>query len=263
MQPTPRELAPQLRAYLANAGSPTIEAAAFCGAGPQRTDGSLALTNHPCVLDPVSLAAALGLPPARLRIANDFEAVADAIPALRDEEAPMLAGGNGIPGTPHLVLGAGTGLGVAALLPDGTDWRVLPGEGGHVDLAPVSDAECAVFARLRNTFGALSAETILSGPGLARLHTALHPHEALQTPEAISAAAKAGDYEALATLGARGGVWIAGGIVPGWGTAFDASAFREGFLDKPAQRGWLAAIPIRVVRHPQPGLLGLARRASA
>lgn len=276
--PTPPELAPLLRDYLRHAGAPTLAAAALCGAGPRRADGSIALTNHPCVLRPAELAAAAGLP--RLALVNDFEAVAQALPLLGPADLQRCGGrGDGIVGATRLVLGPGTGLGVAALAGHGDDWQVLAGEGGHVDLAPVDDEEIAVWLALRQTHGALSAETVLSGPGLERLHVALHAC-ALPAP-AITAAARAGEAAALRTLrvftlwlgrvagnaaltlGARGGVYLTGGIVPAWGALFDQRAFRAGFEDKAGAADWLAAVPSWIITHPEPALIGLTRLAAA
>ncbi|GAC1626983.1 MAG: hypothetical protein NVS9B10_15470 [Nevskia sp.] len=214
-----------------------------------------------------------------MQVVNDFEAIAQAIPALRDQTDLRRCGGS-TPGdaqAPRLVLGAGTGLGVAGLVPRRGRWLVLAGEGGHVDLAPVDDQEHAVWLALRARHGALSAESLLSGPGLERLHVALGA-QALSGP-AIADAAAAGDAaarrttrvfarwlgrvagNAALTLGARGGVYLAGGIVPAWGEHFDVTAFRAGFEDKTGFGDWLAAIPAWIVRQPQPALIGLARLA--
>ena len=272
---TPVDLAALVHRYLA-AAAVRPDAAAFCGAGPVRGDGSIALTNHACVLDPVTLAAASAL--REVRIANDFEAVAHAIPVLQDHDRRPCGGRiSGAPQAAHLVIGAGTGLGVATLVPHRGDWLVLPGEGGHVDLAPVDDEEHAIWLALRRRHGALSAESLLSGPGLERLHEVLSGRP-LAAP-VIAEAARAGHAEALRstrlfarwlgrvagnaalTLGARGGVHLAGGIVPAWGEHFEAAAFRAGFEDKTGFGDWLAAIPSWIVTHPQPALIGLARLA--
>lgn len=153
---------------------------------------------------------------------------------------------------------------------------MLAGEGGHVDLAPVNEEEYLVCRRLALEHARVSAECVLSGPGLERLHAALHEHGSDSSAALISKAAQAGDAHACQTLrvfarwlgrvagdlalslGARGGVYLAGGIVPGWGDAFDVAAFRSGFEDKAPMRDWLAQVPSFVVTHEQPGLLGLA-----
>ena len=262
--------------YLAAAGV-RPEAVALCGAGPLRADGSISLTNVHCVLHPPELAAAAGLP--RAVVVNDFEAVAHSLPALTATDVRRCGGtGDGEPHAPRLALGAGTGLGVAALIRQAAHWQALPGEGGHVDLAPVDDEELEIWQRLRRGGQRISAETVLSGAGLRRLHAALGGGD-LDGP-AITQAAACGDAVARAaqrlftrwlgrvagnaalTFAARGGVYIAGGIVPAWGEQFDAAEFRAGFEDKAPFTDWLAAIPSYVITHPQPALLGLARLAS-
>jgi glucokinase len=178
------------------------------------------------------------------------------------------------------VLGPGTGLGTAivAAVPGG--WHAIQGDGGHADLAPVDDEELDVWQRLRRLHGRLSAESVLSGPGLERLYSALADGARLGAAE-IDAAAWRGEPAAAAAhalftrwlgrvagnlaliAGARGGVYLAGGILPRWGDRFDVSAFRRAFEDKAPYTGWLRAIPSYLVMHPQPGLLGLAVLAEA
>lgn len=274
---TPSDLPALLREYLRDIGPhDALHGAAFCGAGPRRADGSIVLTNHPCALVPDALAAAVALP--QVTVVNDFEAIAEAVPALARDDLRQAGGRTaGDAHAARLVLGPGTGLGVAGLIPATDHWLVLPGEGGHVDLAPVDDTEHAVWQTLRRTHGPPSAESLLSGSGLERLHAALH-RETL-TAATISARMHAGDAAAVRTvqvftrwlgrvaanaaltLGASGGVYLAGGIVPGWGTRFDVATFRAGFEDKPGYREWLAAIPAWVITHPEPALVGLAQRA--
>lgn len=274
---TPSDLPALIREYLSQfaPGAPPV-AAALCGAGPVRDDGSIALTNHPCVLVPNALAAAAGL--ATIGIVNDFEAVAHAIPVLADGDLRACGGRPpGDPTAPRLVIGAGTGLGLASILPYRDEWLVLPGEGGHVDLAPVDDEEHAAWQALRAAHGALSAESLLSGAGFEHLYEVISGEH--KKAPAITMAARNGHYDAMGTmrlfarwlgrvtgnaaltLGARGGVYLAGGIVPGWGDLFDVREFRNGFVDKKGFESWLGAIPSWVVTHPQPALLGLARLA--
>lgn len=254
-----------------------VRAAAFCGAGPIGPDGSIRLTHAPVLLDAAGLAQAAGLP--RAVLVNDFRAIAEAIPHLPTASLAACGGGSAVEGEPVVVLGPGTGLGTAigARGPDG--WRVIQGDGGHADLAPVDDEELDIWQRLRRAHGRVSAETALCGPGLERLHAAI-AGEDLAAPE-IDAAARRGDRNALRTLslftrwlgrvagnlaliaGARGGVYLAGGILPRWAGSFDVPAFRHAFEDKAPYGGWLAAIPSWVVMHPQPGLVGLAVLADA
>lgn len=276
--PTPSDLAALVAEYCRTLAPIELTGAALCGAGPRQADGRLKLTNRNTWLDPVALASATGL--ARVHVLNDFEAVAWCLPALKPADQRALGSGTIDPGAPRLVLGAGTGLGVAGLVPSSQSYVVLPGEGGHTDLAPVDEVEHAVWTRLRRDLGRVTAEHVFSGPGLERLHAALHDGEKLGAP-AISAGLAAGEARATRTisvfarwigrfagnqalsLGARGGVYIAGGVIPSWGERFNASAFREGFEDKAPHVVWMQRVPAYVVTHPQPGLLGLAAFAAS
>jgi glucokinase len=275
---TQEDLCALIRAYLDANNAGAVSAVALCGAGPKRDDGSIHLTNHSCVLDPGAIAAATGT--SRVTVVNDFEAVVHAIPVLKPEELMQCGGGASAAHASRLAIGAGTGLGIAALVPAHDDWIAVPGEGGHADLAPVDDEELVVWQALRRTRGRVSAETVLSGPGLERLYAAVGGMRRLLGPE-IATAARDGDPHAqqsirlftrwlgrvagnvALTLAARGGVYIAGGIVPAWGVSFDVASFRAGFDNKAPFSDWLARIPAFVILHPQPALLGLARLAQA
>ena len=255
-----------------------VSAAAFSGAGAPAADGSIQLTNAGVRLAPRELASAAGV--SRAVLVNDFRAIAEAIPHLPRESLLPCGGGQPLRDEPVAVLGPGTGLGMAigARGPDG--WHAIPGEGGHADLAPVDDEELEVWHRMRRAHGRLSAESLLSGPGLERLYAAVADGSPLGAAE-IDAAAWRGEPAALKAhalftrwLGrvagnlaliaaARGGVYLAGGILPRWGERFDVAAFRRGFEDKSPYTEWLRAIPAYLVTHPQPGLLGLAVLAEA
>ena len=272
---TARDILAAIAAFVRNAGP--VQAAAFSGAGPVLADGSIRLTNIGVELEPAALAAAAGV--ARAVVVNDFGAIATAIPHLPPETLAACGGGARVPGMPVAVLGPGTGLGmaIAAQAPGG--WVAVTGEGGHADIAPVDDEELEIWQRLRHAHGRLSAESVLSGPGLERLYAAL-AGKSLGAPE-IDAAAWSGNSEALRAhalftrwlgrvagnlaliAGARGGVYLAGGILPRWSGRFDVAGFRRGFEDKPPYVEWLRAIPSYIVTHPQPGLLGLAVLADA
>lgn len=270
--PTRREIDALVGDYCRAAGAPSIDAFGCCGAGPVLDDGRIRLTNTEVCLDPRDLGRAAGTP--HVALVNDFAAVAHAIPLLDPSEQTLIAGGEPDPRRPKLVMGAGTGLGVA-LLVKAADWLALPGEGGHAELAAHDDAEVEALRRLRHSHGRVSAETVLSGPGLERLHAALARGRALRAAE-VAEAAWRGDAAAQRTVrtwvrwlahyaadlalitGAAGGVYIAGGIIPGWGPRFDAAAFRNAFEEHPRYGAWLRGVPILVVTHPQPGLLGLA-----
>lgn len=272
-RPTGGDIAATVTRYLLDAGSPPIDAAAFCGAGPPAADGRIRLTNAEVTLDPVELGRAAGV--AHAIVINDFAAIALAIPRLPRAAFAGCGGGSAAPDAPGAVLGPGTGLGMAIFAPAGAGWTAITGEGGHADLAPVDDDELGVWQRLRQQHGRVSAETVLCGPGLERLHAAIAPGRPLAASQ-IADAAWRDDAEAARailiftrwlgrvagnlalTAGARGGVYLAGGMIPAWGAKFDTRVFRAGFEEKAPRAGWLAAIPSYVVHYAQPGLFGLA-----
>ena len=255
-----------------------VRAAAFSGAGAPAADSVINLTNAKVRLDPRELAKAAGV--ARAIVVNDFRAIAEGIPHLPRDTLLPCGGGQPMRGEPVAVLGPGTGLGVAIGAESAGGWKVIPGEGGHVDLAPVDDEELEIWQRLRKAHGRLSVESVVSGPGLERLYAAVADGARLGAAE-IDAAAWRGEPAAIRahalftrwlgrvagnvalTAGARGGVYLAGGILPRWGERFDAAAFRRAFEDKAPYTEWLRAIPSYLVTHPQPGLLGLAVLAEA
>ena len=247
------------------------ERGVFAVAGAVR-DGRVQLTNAGWVLDSVSISDAFGFE--TVTLINDFEAVAHALPVLQKSDRSLLGGGEPSMSAPKLVLGPGTGLGVASAMADGDGvWRVLAGEGGHVTLAARTDAEASVLAALRSSYAHVSAERVLSGAGLAELHETLSGER--RNAASIAAAAIAGEVtaktsvrmftdflatvasDAALTLGARGGVYLTGGVLAGLGDAFDADGFLARFADKGRFADYLGAIPVYRIRHTQPGLLGL------
>jgi glucokinase len=218
----------------------------------------------------------------RLVVINDFTALALALPELDQTELLPIGCGEAVPGCAKALIGAGTGLGVSGLLPEGNGrWVPISGEGGHVSLAAQTEEEAAVIAQLRARFGHVSAERVLSGPGLVNLYEASaalamrSPHS--WTAEQILSAsdtdpdcgraiqwfaaflgATAGDL--ALTLGARGGVYIGGGIAPRLLPALQGSAFRARFEGKGRFASYLAAIPTWViVSQHSPALIGAAR----
>lgn len=273
-----------LAAFLDAAGvQPPLAGIAVCAAGPLRDDGSIRLTNCPWIVDPDSVSQSTGT--GRPIVVNDFAAIARALPHLEECDRQWLGGGPGQAGALLAVLGPGTGLGVAGLVSDGEGgWCPIDGEGGHVSLTPANAREWQVIEQLIDRFGHASAERAISGPGLANLYAALSAvdGEDAPTPESTEIAARAfagtdrraaetvglftawlgslaGDL--ALTLGARGGVYVAGGIVHAWGDRFDEKHFRARFEAKGRYREWLAKVPAWRIVHPQPGLLGLARLA--
>src|SRR5690606_24729772 len=162
--PGPLEAA---RAYL---GGRKVRDAVLAVATPVDSDW-IDLTNAPWAFSVQALREALGVE--RLAVINDFTAQALAVPRLRPEERVLLRPGQPRQGGAIAVIGPGTGLGVAGLLPIGDIWYPIPSEGGHVSFAPHDERDAAVLARLRARFGHVSNERILSGPGLINLATTL------------------------------------------------------------------------------------------
>jgi glucokinase len=239
------------------------------------------LTNSHWDFSSSAVQQALGL--RSLRLLNDFEALALSLPGLGDDQLrrhPLAAAAPA--GGAMAVVGPGTGLGVGGVVPDGRGaWVALPGEGGHATLAPADDLESALLACVRRDFAHVSAERLLSGIGLPVLHQGLARVNGQATP-ALSAAqiVEAGEAgsDALCgqtldlfcallggfagnvalTLGARGGVFIGGGIVPRFADRFFASAFRQRFEAKGRFQPYLAAIPTALITDTLAALGGAA-----
>jgi glucokinase len=266
------------RAYLESAqpdAHPVEGAIAI--AGPVTGD-LLTMTNHPWTFSVKGTRDALGLD--RLVVVNDFTAAAMGIPLLPEADRLKVGDGEAVAGEVIGVIGPGTGLGVSGLVKGVTGWTALAGEGGHVTMAGVDDRESAVLSQLRQRFSHISAERVISGQGLVNLYGALMALQGRE-PEPLSPAdvgtrgLDGSDpvcVEALEmfcgmlgtvagnlalTLGARGGIYIAGGIVPRLGSFFTRSAFRERFVEKGRLRDYLAPIPTYVVIHELPAFLGL------
>ena len=184
-------------------------------------------------------------------------------------------------GTPIGVIAPGTGLGVAALVAAGDDWLALSTEGGHTDLAAADALEWNIIEILMSRFGRVSRELVLSGPGLVNLYQALcetaDDSPVLATPTQITEAALAGDERAITvvrlfsgwlgaaagdlalTLGARGGIYLAGGMLPKMRMALDIDHLVERFLAKGRFRGYLEPIPLHLILDPWTALRGAAR----
>lgn len=239
----------------------------------------VALTNSPWCFSRAAVQADLGLD--QLLLLNDFEALALSLPGLQPGQLrahgplPQAAG-------TLAVIGPGTGLGVAGVVQTRAGWQALPGEGGHASLAPADDFEAALLAQVRLSYPHVSAERLLSGIGLPVLHQALAAvlGQAVAVPlsaeriveqglvggDALSSrcldvfCALLGGFagSVALTLGARGGVYIGGGIVPRLGERFFASAFRERFEAKGRLRPYLQQIPTALITDTLAALGGAA-----
>ncbi len=270
--------------YLSQVGVRPAQAA-FAVACPVSGD-EVRLTNRAWSFSVAELQHNLRLE--RLTVLNDFGAVAHAVPGLRREEAISLHGSHELPPAgPVTVLGPGTGLGIALLTGDAVSgWRVIETEGGHISFAPQGEEEWRIARWLDARFGRTSNERLLCGAGLSHIDAALAageetavPHDwakHLRDPAAIVAAALDGhDLIArrslarfCAVLGSVAGdaalihgartVMVAGGIVPRFVPFLRSSAFRERFLAKGRFAAYLEGVSVRLIVHPQPGLLGAA-----
>jgi len=270
-----------IRHYLVEHGLGRPVQAAIGIANPVLGD-KVQMTNHHWRFSIEALRCSLGL--TRLRLLNDFAALALALPVLVAQELRAVGDGTATPGGTRALIGPGTGLGVSALVHGGSGPdAVISGEGGHVTLAATDDEEAAVLAALRAQFGHVSAERVLSGSGLENLHRAWAAVQGRDAPdssaaEIVQSAMAGSDVDCGAviemflgflgnvagnlalTFGATGGVYLGGGIVPRLGAAIEASRFRQRFEAKGRFAAYLQAIPVWVIdAGGTPALRGAAR----
>jgi glucokinase len=247
------------------AGRPS--AAAIAVAGPVVGE-TVKLTNAPWSFRRAELKAALGLD--ELLVLNDFEALAHALPHLGPGDLHRIGGGAPVERAPKVVLGPGTGLGVAGLVWSPAGWVAVPSEGGHVSFAVEDAREFAMLERLAKGRERLSVERVASGPGLADTYRVLaemagQPVAPVEAPEVVQRAIGGNDpfaQEALERFavwlgrfagdaalffGARGGVYIGGGIAPKMVDALSAGAFRRAFEAKGRMAAYLGPIPVYVI----------------
>jgi glucokinase len=216
-----------------------------------------------------------------LRVVNDFSALARAVPFLSARDRVQVGGGvvreRGVIG----LIGAGTGLGVSGLIPVGKEWMALDSEGGHSSFTAVSEREIAILRYAQRRYEHVSAERLVSGPGLRLVYEALAERsgavaQAIAAPDIIERGLRgeclvcvetletfcemlgtiAGNV--AITLGARGGLYIGGGIVPRLGEFFQRSGFRARFEQKGRLSAYLADIPTYVITADYPALIGMS-----
>lgn len=220
---------------------------------------------------------ALGLP--RAYLLNDFEALAFSLPSLTGDDLDPLGGPPPAGRMVKAVLGPGTGLGVAGLVPAGDRWVPVPGEGGHVAAPVITDLEMEVVRALRaEGMAYVDAEHLISGPGLTRLHHGLALVEGVRadSPHAAEIVARADDplcvrtvevfcgllggfaANVALTLGARGGVYLGGGVLPRMAARVRESDFRRRFEEHPILSDYLASIATSLIVAEQPALTGSA-----
>jgi glucokinase len=268
--------------YLASQQLQGAARAAFGIANPVTGD-QVRMTNHHWAFSVEETRAALGLQ--RLLLVNDFTALALSLQTLPPEHLHQVGGGQAAAGAAVALLGPGTGLGVSGLVPVGPQgpWAALAGEGGHVSIAAMNATEFAVIESIRQRYGHVSAERVVSGTGLPDLHQAVcevrgQPIQgawsatqivqaALAQPDSVAAetmklfCAFLGDVAGnlALSIGARGGVYIGGGIVPRMLAFFEASPFRQRFEAKGRFQPYLAQVPTWVITSAvSPALQGAA-----
>jgi len=262
-----------------------LTAACFGVAGPA-LDDRVQMTNLPWIVDGPALSAEFGIP--RLKVVNDFAAAAAGVELLGDADLVVLQAGEPIRSAPRVVIGAGTGLGVAYLIPAEPGYTVIAGESGHTGFAPATSEQAELWRGLHSRLGRVSTEDIVSGTGLVRIHEFIARAEggavvatggmsARITPAAITEAALqhkdalslraldlfiacygevAGNC-ALAVL-ARGGVYVAGGIAPRIISRLQQGGFLAAFNAKGVHTATMQKMPLSIVNHDRLGLLGCA-----
>lgn len=278
----------ELRSFVGDAAP--ARAACIGMAGPVRGRRGT-LTNLPWTLDADLIARRTAIE--HVVLVNDFHAAASGIARLDDTAVRMLQPGVPVVGGNRAIVGAGTGLGVAALVPRDGDWQVLAGEGGHVGFSPADELELGLWQWLRRGGRRVFAERVLSGAGLAAIYEfvcersgrpAAHLLSAADPAAAIAVAALDGagaDPDAAAALDLfaaayggfagdiallslpRGGLFVAGGIAPKVLDEPRASRFVRAFRDKGVHAGLLTEIPVRLVLEPALGAIGAAAIAAA
>ncbi len=278
------QFADALAAFLTDQAYRSSIRRALFGVAGVVANGHCALTNNPWIVAADELRSRFGF--SEVHIVNDFEAVAWSLPDLTDSDLRAIGGRQPKKGAPMIVLGPGTGLGVAAYLPrERGGGLVVRSEGGHATLPSGSSREDAIVATLRQKFGHVSAERALSGHGLENLYHAIAALESQAVPERtaaeITAAALAGTCPicraALETFcallgavagnlalsfGAQGGVYIAGGIVSHFRDFLAQSQFRARFEAKGRLSSYVAAIPVYLILHDDPAFVGLRSLAA-
>lgn len=245
------------------------------------TGDHVKLTNHNWAFSIEDMRRSLGLD--TLVAINDFTSLALALPYLPDAGLVQVRAGTAMPSAPRALIGPGTGLGVSGLVPaPGGGAVALAGEGGHIEVMPVTDDEWVAWRAAHKSLGRVSAERLLSGMGLSQIHAALAAETGtlllapLSPAQVTTGAVERGDplcqrafgvfcgllgsvaADVALVLGARGGVYIGGGIVPRFVDAFAASVFAERFSAKGRMGSYLDDIPVYVITADFPALPGLA-----
>lgn len=271
--------------FLREANVQEVSSACLALAGPV-SGRKVTLTNLPWVVDADALALRFDI--SRVALINDFEAVGLGVAALESADLLPLQQGVEQERGVRIVVGAGTGLGVAWLAWHGDGYAVHPSEGGHMDFAPVNEVQYALLQYLQQRHGHVSYERIVSGPGLVAIFEFLRDSGRATPSAQLVCAMDAGDAaaaiagfasepgEVIATqaldlftqiYGAfvgnvalvalpRGGIYVAGGIAAKIASQMQSGGFIRAFLDKGRFHGLLSTLPLSIVTNPHIGLLG-------
>ncbi len=264
--------------YLQYSGNPKVTEAAIAIACP--IDGDyIKMTNHNWNFSIEEARKTLALD--TLIFKNDFEALALSIPHLDRDDCYQVGSGQIKPEAPIGILGPGTGLGVSGLIFSGEKWTPISGEGGHVSLSPTTKRELLILEACWKKYEHVSAERLISGSGLQRIYQTICELDQVEAkiklmPQDISQSAMnqtdqqckealdifCGLLGVIAgnlalTLGAKGGIYIGGGIIPKLGSYFESSPFRESFKSKGRFKDYLKDIPVFVIKSNHPALIGI------
>lgn len=268
-----------VKAYLADNASPVIRHAAIAIANPVQGD-EIRMTNHHWTFSIEETRRLLGFD--TLLVVNDFTALSMALPHLERSHCVQIGDGQALENGVVGIVGAGTGLGMGGLIPGEGRWIALGSEGGHVSFSPSDEKEAAILRYCWRTYRHVSAERLISGPGLEMIYRALcdinkvqHPQE-LAAPRIVDRALRQDDPLCLevvdcfcgmlgtltsnvaVTLGALGGMYIGGGVVPHLGDYFAGSSFRTRFESKGRFEAYMRKIPTYVITAPYPAFVGVA-----
>ena len=239
----------------------------------------VSMTNRSWQFSQKALKEKLGL--TQLYVINDYTAISLAVPFVEETHKVKIGGGEVVPNGVKAIFGPGTGLGVSHLIKQGENWVSLDGEGGHTSFAPNTRQQADILLLLQEQFGHVSAERLLSGQGLVNIYHALcrlaGKQPAYFEPSEITDSALSRECELCANtltvfcqvmggfagnlslnLDCKGGVYIAGGIVPRFVDFFTKSEFREFFEAKGRCKAYLSTVPTYLITHENPGLLGAA-----
>jgi len=264
--------------YIDSLNGQKLSGACLAVAGPITGD-NVRLTNLNWAFSINDVKRTLGLQ--KLKVLNDFAAYAFATPHVKAKHLLSLNEGQSISGCPIAIVGPGTGFGVAALVPQSNRWNVLPTEGGHITLAAKTPLQSSVIKALSHEFSHISVERVLSGPGLRNLHKAMAKVEGiealpLRSSEISSNALNDPDSlefrtlrlfcawlgqvcgDLALTLGARGGIYLGGGVLLKFTEFLLESEFMNCFFAKGQMQEYLHQMPVKLVTEGNSALLGAA-----